>query len=193
MSVSVGSTSARASSGSSSSINSIEPLISANSAVTVLRSAAIAVAASGCSGVTRISDAESVDGVAPSETALSMSEAPHLPQKLEEGGLSALHFAHDLLSAFPHCAQKLLPSVLFVPHFVQCTGVLPNRPTGPFVSPSVAWRPAGLRDDRMNGADRTAPCWLSTQSLGHACRTWHSRVAPRFPVKVRQSRHAVRQ
>jgi hypothetical protein len=52
-----------------------------------------------------------------------MSGAPHLPQKLEEGGFSALHFAHELLSAFPHCAQKLLPGVLFVPHFVQRTGV----------------------------------------------------------------------
>src|SRR5713226_2489240 len=123
---------ARASSGSRSSINSVEPLISANSAVTVLRSPWIAVDASGCSGVTRILDAESVDGVAPPETALSLSGAPHLPQKLEEGGFSALHFAHDLLSAFPHCAQKLLPSVLFVPHFVQCTGVPPKPADWPF-------------------------------------------------------------
>src|SRR6266849_1240669 len=147
MILSAGSITARASSGSRSRIIAVESLISANSAVTVLRSPSIAIAAPGCSGVTRILDAESVDGVAPPETALSMSGAPHLPQKLEEGGFSALHFAHELLSAFPHCAQKLLPGVLFVPHFVQCTGVPPNRPTGPFVSPSVAWRPAGLRDD----------------------------------------------
>jgi len=49
-----GSTMARASSGSRSSISSIEPLISANNAVTVLRSPSIVVEASGCSGVTRI-------------------------------------------------------------------------------------------------------------------------------------------
>ena len=41
---------ARASSGSRSSINSVEPLMSANSAVTVLRSPSIVVEASGCSG-----------------------------------------------------------------------------------------------------------------------------------------------
>src|SRR6266851_8614989 len=126
MILSAGSMIARASSGSRSRINSVEPLMSANNAVTVLRSPSIAVAASGCSGVTRILDAESVDGVAPAETALSVSEAPHLPQKLEDGGFSALHFAHNLLSTFPHCAQKLLPGVLFVPHFVQRTGVPPT-------------------------------------------------------------------
>src|SRR5579864_7776832 len=119
---SAGSTIARASSGSRSRISSVEPLMSANSAVTVLRSPSIVRAPSGCSGATRASDS-GIDGAAPAETVLSMSGAPHLPQKLEDGGFSALHFAHDLVSAFPHCAQKLLPGVLFVPHFVQRTGV----------------------------------------------------------------------
>jgi hypothetical protein len=67
-----------------------DPLISANSAVTVLRSPSIVRAASGCAGATRAPHADSgVDGVAPAETALSVSEAPHLPQKLEDGGFSA--------------------------------------------------------------------------------------------------------
>src|SRR6266852_9834608 len=119
---------ARASSGSRSSINSVDPLISANRAVMVLRSPSIVrAAASGFSPATRASNADSgVDGVALKETVLSMSGAPHLPQKLEDGGVSALHFAHDLVSAFPHCAQKLLPGVLFVAHFLQRTGVPPT-------------------------------------------------------------------
>src|SRR3984893_4663408 len=127
MRCSTGSTIARASSGSRSRINSVEPLMSANSAVTVLRSPSIVRAASGHSAATRASEADSgVDAVAPPETALSISGAPHLPQKLEDGGFSALHFAHDLVRTFPHCAQKLLPGVLFVPHFVQRTGVPPT-------------------------------------------------------------------
>jgi hypothetical protein len=43
-----------------------------------------------------------------------------------------------LVSAFPHCAQKSLPGALFVPHFVQRTGVPPNRPNASFVSSSLA-------------------------------------------------------
>src|SRR6266851_524102 len=137
MILSAGSITARASSGSRSRIIAVESLISANSAVTVLRSPSIVRAPSGCSGATRASNAASdVDGVAPKETALSMSGAPHLPQKLEDGGFSALHFAHNLSSAFPHCAQKLLPEGLFVPHFVQRTGVPPTGPNRPFVSSS---------------------------------------------------------
>ncbi len=46
---------ARASSGSRSSISSVEPLMSANSAVTVLRSPSIVMEGSGSAGITRIS------------------------------------------------------------------------------------------------------------------------------------------
>src|ERR1700693_2573669 len=36
----------------------------------------------------------------------SLREPPHLPQKLELDGFSALHFAQCFTSAFPHFAQK---------------------------------------------------------------------------------------
>jgi len=49
----------------------------------------------------------------------SLSEAPHLPQKSDVGGFSALHFAQCFASAFPHFAQKLFVEGLFVPHFEQ--------------------------------------------------------------------------
>src|SRR5271169_559382 len=45
--------------------------------------------------------------------------APHLPQKSDVGGFSALHFAQGLVSAVPHFAQKLLVDGLLVPHFEQ--------------------------------------------------------------------------
>jgi hypothetical protein len=48
-----------------------------------------------------------------------VSEAPHLPQKSDVGGFSALHFAQGLVSAVPHFAQKLLVDGLLVPHFEQ--------------------------------------------------------------------------
>jgi hypothetical protein len=57
---------------------------------------------------------------------LSASGAPHLPQKFDDGGLSAPHLAQSLVSALPHCAQKLLPGGLSVPHFEQRIG-LPER------------------------------------------------------------------
>ena len=79
---------ARASSGSSSSSSSVEPLISANSAVTVLRSPSI-VEASGCSGVTRISGATDValDDVAAgfAGTDCIAIRVPHFLQNLAPG------------------------------------------------------------------------------------------------------------
>src|SRR5271169_1718945 len=106
MSLSAGSTIARASSGSRSSINSIEPLMSANNAATVLRSPS---SDSGelPSGATRTAEAKP-GGVEVAATArASLSEAPHLPQKSEVEGFSALHFAQGFASAVPHFAQKL--------------------------------------------------------------------------------------
>jgi len=62
----------------------------ANSAVTVLRSPSITVAASGCSGVTRILEADPRgDEVATAVSEPFVSGAPHLPQKSDAGGFSA--------------------------------------------------------------------------------------------------------
>src|SRR6195256_3764265 len=129
MSLSAGSTIARASSGSRSSINSIEPLMSANSAVTVLRSPS---SASGelLSGVMRTLEADPCGGeVATAAPAPFVSGAPHLPQKSDVGGFSALHFAQCFASAFPHFAQKLFVEGLFVPHFEQRIDAPANQAT----------------------------------------------------------------
>src|ERR1700761_5256167 len=99
---------ARASSGSRSSINSVEPLMSANSAVTVLRSPSSAEV-SASSATTRMSPADFRAAEIPL-AALSClaSDAPHLPQKFEEGEFSAPQFAQGCASELPHRAQKLL-------------------------------------------------------------------------------------
>jgi hypothetical protein len=47
-------------------------------------------------------------GTAATVLALSVSDQPpHLPQKFDVAGLSALHLAQTLANAFPQCAQKL--------------------------------------------------------------------------------------
>ena len=53
----------------------------------------------------------------------AISDAPQLPQKFDVGGFSAPHLAHSVISAFPQCAQKLLPGGLLVSHFEQRIGL----------------------------------------------------------------------
>src|ERR1700732_1041395 len=165
MSLSAGSTIARASSGSMSSIKSIEPLMSANSAVTVLRSPSSAVEASGCSGVTRMSGA--VDAacgeLAAADAALAVSAVPQSSQKADEGAFSAPHFGHLRDSGLPHAAQKFLLVVLSVPHLVQRIA-LPGKPSDwPFLYHPSPGRGSGLRKgfcpDSTRKSDRTmSPC-----------------------------------
>src|SRR5271170_4008275 len=107
-----GSTIARASSGSRSSISSVEPLMSANSAVTVLRSPLTVVEFSSFAGVTRISEAEIValgdrGGKA---GASATSEVPQSPQNRLAVGLSAPHLGQRLASGPPQSPQNLFPS-----------------------------------------------------------------------------------
>src|SRR5215469_6462520 len=102
MSCSTGSITPRASSGSRSRINSVEPLISANSAVTVLRSPLAAPLAAGGK------DDDKANDVA------------HCEQNLASGALSKLHFGQRWLSDAPHWLQKRAPTALSVPHFEQC-------------------------------------------------------------------------
>ena len=104
--------------------------MSANSAVTVLRSPS---SASGelLSGATRTLEADPCGvEVATAAPAPFASGAPHLPQKLDVGGFSALHFAQCFASAFPHFAQKLFVEGLFVPHFEQPIKSLGRQATG---------------------------------------------------------------
>src|SRR3984893_14718985 len=125
MSCSTGSTIARASSGSRSRINSVEPLMSANSAVTVLRSPSIVDEASGCSGVTRISEAVNPAGEpVVAGAAIPASAAPQSSQKADDGAFSAPHFEQRLDRGLPHAAQNFLLVVLSVPHLLQRIALL---------------------------------------------------------------------
>src|SRR5262249_27175352 len=107
---------ARASSGSRSSIKSIEPLMSANSAVTVLRSPSVSVEASASSAVTRIASA----GVlARTIEAFPASAAPQSPQNFLAAGFSEPHLGQRLPSCAPQSAQNRLPAGFSAPHFEQ--------------------------------------------------------------------------
>src|SRR5215472_12234962 len=106
---------ARASSGSRSSISSIDPLMSANSAVTVLRSPS---GTSLGSAATRMLDDPGLDAPAPGEP-WADSEAPQLPQNLNEGLFSEPHCGHLAESASPHPPQNLFPAGFSVAHFEQ--------------------------------------------------------------------------
>src|SRR5271169_6868317 len=110
---SAGSIIARASSGSRSSISSIEPLMSANSAVTVLRSPS-GSEQSGCSGVMRTADGASATG----DPAFALTEPMPLPralpqsaQNLAAGALSEPQFEQRLDNGLPHSAQNFLPGI----------------------------------------------------------------------------------
>jgi len=129
---SAGSTIARASSGSMSSIRSIEPLISANNAVTVLRSPSTASASAAASpirtdGTIFCSNAESGE--------------VHCPQNLKPGGFSKRHLGQTSASGAVHCPQNFIPPGFSNPHFEQRieAPTLNQRPTA-FVSPSAAYR-----------------------------------------------------
>src|SRR5262249_55153022 len=105
-----GSTIARPSSGSSASSNSVEPLRSANSAVTILRSP----------GSTSSAGSARDPTLAPLPCSAAASLAPQLAQNLLAGGFSAPQRAQGLLSGAPHSPQKRWPaglSVLQLLHF----------------------------------------------------------------------------
>jgi hypothetical protein len=96
----------------------VEPLMSANKAVTVLRSPSTVAEASGCSGVTRISE----------PVAALPSAVPQSSQNADEDAFSAPHFGQRLGSGLPHAAQNFLLLVLSVPHLLQRIA-LPAEPS----------------------------------------------------------------
>src|SRR6516164_3778361 len=114
---------ARASSGSRSSINSIEPLMSANSAVTVLRSPSTVSAAG--AAVTRIG--ESHDLFAEATAADGSRAVPHSPQNRLPAGLSARHFGQRLASGAPQSPQNFLLDGFSTPHLEQRISPPPTR------------------------------------------------------------------
>src|SRR5579871_4563899 len=106
MSLSAGSTSARASSGSRSSIRSIEPLMSANSAVTILRSPSAAPVLS----TTRRSAATAAGGGAGLTGGVEDNGAAHSPQNFAAGGLANPQLAHRRGNGAAHSLQNFTPS-----------------------------------------------------------------------------------
>src|SRR5579863_6200914 len=118
MSLRAGSIMARASSGSRSCSNSVEPLISANSAVTVLRSPSRFSGA--VVSATRIG--ESFDFFAGAAAAGAPSAVPHSPQKRLSAGLSLPHFGQRFASAAPQSPQNFLPAGFSVLQFEQRIG-----------------------------------------------------------------------
>ena len=98
--------------------------MSANRAVIVLRSPSAADGASVCCGVPLIGPipADVTDG-----GASAASELPQLPQNLDVGGLSVLHFGQRIARALPHCEQNLLAAGFCVPHSEQGMNDLTTR------------------------------------------------------------------
>src|ERR1700750_2801705 len=103
---------ARASSGSSSAISSVEPLISANSALTVFRSPSRDVWVSDASEPTRIPGflSEVAMEALVEVAAAELSSAPHSPQNLADGMFSKLQLAQGRFNAVPHSLQNFSPS-----------------------------------------------------------------------------------
>src|SRR5260370_37664846 len=102
----------------------MEPLMSANSAVTVLRSpSGIAALTSGPAAVIA-EDAPRgfADGalVADAPRLPSSNGMPQAPQNLDPGALSNPHRAHRALKDAPQWLQNLKPSGLSAPQSVQC-------------------------------------------------------------------------
>src|SRR5208282_1664619 len=118
MSFSAGSTIARASSGSRSCSSSVEPLISANSAVTVLRSPSIAKGA-GLSSVTRMPEEFGAAAFKGAALAVALKALPHCAQNLATGGFSKPHCAHRRLIGVAHSMQNFAPSGFSAEQFWQ--------------------------------------------------------------------------
>src|SRR5215472_11456852 len=98
----------RASSGSRSCSSSVEPLISANRAVTVLRSPSSDASAWWALTVDR-----ERSGTASRDAASTQNRAPHCLQNLASKGFSAPHFAQRAVSNwFPQPTQNLASSEL---------------------------------------------------------------------------------
>jgi hypothetical protein len=90
-------------------------MISANSAVTVLRSPSSV--SSACVSVSRIGVPLAFLAEA---GACAPSAVPQSSQNLAAGVLSAPHLAQRFATGLPHSGQNFLPLVLSAPHLEQC-------------------------------------------------------------------------
>src|SRR5271154_3258611 len=105
---------ALASSGSRSSINSVDPLMSANSAVTVFRSPA-RFSAEGASTIRSGAIFDFFDASADD----APRAVPHFLQNRASGLTATLHPGHKSSSFDPHCSQKAASAGLSVLQFEQ--------------------------------------------------------------------------
>src|SRR5215813_7258210 len=115
---------ARASSGSRSCWSSVEPLMSANSAVTVLRSPSRFSAAD--VSVTRMG-VSFIFSAGAATVASAPNAAPQESQNFASVRFSAPHEAHLGENLPPHLSQKRAPSRLSAPHLEQRIADPPNR------------------------------------------------------------------
>src|SRR5450755_264507 len=113
-----GSMIARASSGSRLRIHSVEPLMSANSAVTVLRSPS-GTSPLGESTLTLIPLASSLIGCF--GPAADPNEVPHSWQNFAFTGLAKPHFGQQPLNDSPHSMQNFAPAAFSALHLEQVT------------------------------------------------------------------------
>src|SRR5260370_27056524 len=120
---------ARASSGSRCCSSSVDPLMSAKSAVTVLRSP---------------SSADVSEEVPRVEARAAESGAPQSAQNFALGALSEPHFEHRFDKGLPHSAQNFLPGWLSVPHFEQRIAIIRLEGERPPIITGVGKRLAGL-------------------------------------------------
>src|SRR5437764_8156215 len=108
----------RASSGSSSAINSVDPLMSANSAVTALRSPSDTGVASDSPGVILTSEEACVSGL---DVELSVDGSAHSLQNFEPNGLETPHLRQTSGSGPAHWLQNLAAFAFSLPqavHFI---------------------------------------------------------------------------
>src|SRR5215472_1888907 len=117
---------ARAASGSRCSMSSIDPLMSANSIVTVLRSSS--AEESGVSAPTSIGE---LAAAAPCDLPLVPSSGfAHSRQNLAVGGFSAVHDGHRRAHGEAHWTQNFARSGFSAPHFEQRIAPLSLEPYG---------------------------------------------------------------
>src|SRR5271156_1416145 len=141
---------ARASSGSRSCSSSVEPLISANSAVTVLRSPSRFSGA----GVSATRIGEGFDCLAEAAAVGAASAVPHSPQKHLSAGLSAPHFGQRFASAAPQSPQNFLPAGFSVLQFEQRIGLHGKISDSPSYITQRRKGTTGIREDDRN----PSPC-----------------------------------
>src|SRR5580700_2772505 len=117
---------ARACSGSRSAISSVEPLMSANSAVTVLRSPSGTLVVSVASATLNAGAAARPLFVSDTGAARfsAANAVPQSPQNFLLSGFSAPHLGQEFPSGAPQSPQNFFPGALSELHLAHCIGTV---------------------------------------------------------------------